>query len=202
MLNHSDIASSNLRYQATLLGKIYIGNKSDNIRCDNAWQNMSVCTKVLTDCANLHIWPVWYLFVNPFARDKLQQRLLASFLRAQICDPLTFTHWICWVSRSSHKNVRHYYNLYCNHYCNHYFCHICCSLTGPVQSNVSLCASSQLTTRGIWTQRNCLSISCWHVCQHSRVLIIRRALSVAWEININKIIFIVLSLLHNKYDEV
>lgn len=58
LLNHSDIASFNLRYQATLLGKIRIGNKSDNIHCDNAWENVSVCTKVLTDCANLHIWSV------------------------------------------------------------------------------------------------------------------------------------------------
>lgn len=185
LLIHSDIASSNLRYQAILLGKIHISNKSDNIRCDNAWQNMSVCTKVLSDCANLHIWSVWYLFVNPFARDKLQQRTLASFLRAWICDPLTFTHCICWVSRSSHKNVRHY--------CNQYFCHICCGRTGPLQSTISVCASSQLTTRGIRTLRNCLSISWWHVCQHSRVLITRRALAVTWETNRNKTNFIVLT---------
>lgn len=114
MLNHSDIASSNLRYQATLLGEIHIGNKSNNIRCDNARQNMSVCTKVPTDCAYLRIWSVWCLFVNLFAHVINCNK--ASFLRSQICVLLTFCHCICWVSRSSHKNVRHY--------CRHYFCHM------------------------------------------------------------------------------
>lgn len=113
--------------------------------------------------------------------DKLQQRALTSFLRARICDPFTFTHCICWVS----KSLRHYWN--------HYFCS-----TGPLQSTVS----SKLTTRGIRTLRNCLSISCWRVCQHSRVLITRRALAVTWETNRNKTIFIVLKILHSKYDEV
>lgn len=148
------------------------------------WLIVQICT---FDLFNVCLW------IHSHMRYTAT-RTLASFLRAQICDPLTFAHCICYVSRSSHKNVRHY--------CKHYFCHICCSHTGPLQSTVSLCASSQLTTRGIRTLRNCLSISCWHVCQHSRVLITRRALAVTWETNRNKIIFIVLNVLHNKYDEV
>lgn len=59
LLHHSDIASSNLKYQATLQGNSHIGNKHENVRCDNAWQNLSICTKVTTD---------WCLFVNSFAR--------------------------------------------------------------------------------------------------------------------------------------
>lgn len=136
------------------------------------WVIVQICTFDLFDiCLWIH--------------SHVQQRTLASFVRAWICDPLTFTYCICWVSRSSHKNVRHY--------CNQYFCHICCGRTGPLQSTISVCASSQLTTRGIRTLRNCLSISWWHVCQHSRVLITRRALAVTWETNRNKTNFIVLT---------